>query len=204
MLFQFFLVEPTLDLIAADRLAVWQGSTNASLMAEQRPDMEIGETTFPQGPNGRSLSSNLGVTALFIRADSSQPTACWQWFRFLTQSLPVEEGNLPARTSVATSDAFQAQVGQERMALYERLLNQANTGTTNQSTIWGAELWWVIAYRDVVLNGVPVEAALAQRQARFDLFRACVIDNDAWADNEKMQTCYREADPDGVGLLFGE
>lgn len=69
---------------------------------------------------------------------------------------------------------------------------------------WRAELWWLIAYQDVVLNGVPVGEALAQRQARFDLFLACVIDNEASGDSEKQRACYRETDPDGMGLLFGE
>lgn len=201
---QLFQIDPVLNLIAADRLAMWQSSTDSNLMAERRSDMEIDETVFPRRSNGRSISSNLSVTALFIRAGSSQPAACWEWFKFLTQSLPVNEGNLPTRTNVATSTAFQSQVGQERMALYEVLLNQANIETANQSTTWGADLWWIIAYRDVVLNNVPVEEALAQRQTRFDLFRACVIDNDALADYEKQQACYREEDPNGMGVLFGE
>jgi hypothetical protein len=105
---------------------------------------------------------------------------------------------------VANSTAFQAQVGQERMALYEALLDQADMETANQPLTSDAHLWWLVAYRDVVLNNVPVEEALAQRQARYDLYQACMIDNDALAGNGKLQTCYREADPGGLGIIFGE
>ncbi len=166
--------------------------------------MGVGETTFPRGPNGNSISSSLGVTALFIHVDSSQPAACWEWFKFLTQSPIVSEGGLPARKSNATSPAFAAQVGSKRMTLYDVLLNQADMEAVNRSSIWQAELWWLFAYRDVTLNGIPVEEALAQRQNRFDLFLACVIDNDASEDAAKEQACYREADPDGIGMLYGK
>lgn len=202
---QLFQADTTFELIRSNRLAMWQSNTaSAGFMAETLAEIDVGETTFPRGPNGRSLSSDLSVSTLYIHANATDPAACWEWFKFLTESPTVGEGNLPARKSTAASAAFAAQVGQGRLALYDVLLNQLDNEGTSQNNVWNANLWWLMAFWDVVLNGIPVEEALAQRQERFDLFLACVIDNDAFADSEKHQACYREADPDGMGILYGK
>jgi hypothetical protein len=49
-----------------------------------------------------------------------------------------------------------------------------------------------------------VEHALDLAQRAFDDYRACVIVQDALADEEKWQACLVEADPSLGGLIAGE
>ena len=78
-------------------------------------EQRIGVAPLPLGPDGRQIGGYQTASGYFISAETNERQACWQWISFLSEN-PVSEANLPARRSVATSDAFAQLVGDEKAA----------------------------------------------------------------------------------------
>ncbi|PKO23450.1 MAG: hypothetical protein CVU38_04035 [Chloroflexi bacterium HGW-Chloroflexi-1] len=97
-------------LIYANRVGMWVESSNAF----KNPDFDFHPVPLPQSSQcpGFWLSS-----AYYIAADTPHAKACWEWLRFLSESIP-DPGPLPPRHSLLTSDAFGEQVGADAQAAY--------------------------------------------------------------------------------------
>ncbi|HSR32672.1 MAG TPA: extracellular solute-binding protein, partial [Anaerolineae bacterium] len=163
--------------------------------------LNVGVVPLPTGPNSAKGSGFQSVDGYFISAQSDAREACWNWITFLTEQ-PNATSGLPARTSVAKSDAYRQQTGDEqvdaalasvsggsRASFFQRISDEGN---------WlGFASFWLSDAYDRVINGeMTVEESLAAAQESVDAYRDCVIAKDAYQDPEGMMGCLSETGAD--------
>ncbi len=179
-------------LINHGRAAMWAAPFN------QHDELRSSVLPFPRG----TLDSGapiLNATGNFISAKTTAAQACWEWIKFLTTEASVVEG-LPGRRSIAMSEAYRQQVGDERATVYLTSVESSQRLSIFQRIAgqeWlGAYLIWLEqAYRQIVEEGGSPAQALAAAQEKADDYRACVIARDAFSHQEGWQACLKEVDP---------
>ncbi len=179
-------------LINSGRVAMW------ATPFDRHDGLRSGVLPFPQGASD-SGAPLLYTTGYFISVRAAAPQACWEWIKFLTAEASVVQG-LPARRSVALSEAYRQQVGAERAAAYLASIEGSQRSSVFQRLVgqeWlGAYLIWLEqAYRQMVETGLSPQAALAAAQGKADVYRACVIANQALNDPPGYQACLKQVDP---------
>ena len=189
-------------MIDEGRAAMWSHHGPPAAPAVQR-DRQVGLVPFPAGP--RAVSSYASVRGYFISARSESPQACWLWITYLTGQPEAAQG-LPARRSVAESEAYRQGVGDERAAAY--LAGMAGDESpwlrfSDDGWLWGASYWLFRAYGQVLAGEADVEEALDAAQKMADGYRACVIAREAFFDQAQWQACLKETDPALPQFLFG-
>ncbi len=178
----------------------------ATATTGDREELDIGVAPLPSGLEGAAGSGT--ASGYFISAHSEARQACWQWIVFLTQQPGLTEG-LPSRRSVAESEAYVQQVGQEWAEVYKAsVAGVEHTSVfdtlTGEAWLSGGIYWMGRAYEQVVYEQVSVEAALDAAQQMSDDYRACVVLNDAVNDEKAWQTCMQEVDPSLPSYLFSQ
>jgi multiple sugar transport system substrate-binding protein len=206
-------------LIDGGRAAMWTASHSSSLIrlpsrGEQTADPNVGTVPLPVGANGERLGGYQATSGFFISAHTAAPQACWEWIKYLSEnssetmvnwSLPV----LPARISAAESAAYAGIMGLERATAYLTSINRATRPSLferfssennwlNRSYVWLTE-----AYDQILHEGIPVEEALAVAQGKAEVYRACVIDRQAFTNAEEQEACLHETDPSLPDNFFG-
>lgn len=192
-------------LISEGRAAMWTHMGTPAIGGD-RDELDIGVAPLPAGIHGASGSGT--ATGYFISAQTEARQACWQWITFLTEQSGLTQG-LPARRSVAESDAYRQQVGAERAAVYRASVAGAEHASvfdilTGQGWLSGGMYWLGRAYSQVVAGEASVEEALNAAQRMFDDYRACVVVNDAISDQDKWRACLLEVDSTWPAFLFGQ
>ena len=192
-------------LISEGRAAMWT-YVGAPAQGGNRDQLNIGVAPLPAGIHGASGSGT--ATGYFVSAQTEARQACWQWITFLTEQLGLTQG-LPARRSVAESDAYRQQVGDERAVVYLASVAGAEHASvfdilTGQGWLTGGMYWLGRAYSQVAAGETSVEEALNAAQRMFDDYRACVVVNDAISDQDEWTACLLEADPTLPAFLFGQ
>jgi multiple sugar transport system substrate-binding protein len=192
-------------LINGGRAAMW--SYLGPLAAGgDRDELNTGVAPLPAGSGDDSVA---GVAiGHFISAHTEARQACWQWIVFLTEQPGLAPG-LPARRSVAESDAYRQQVGAERAAVYLASVAGAERSSvfdilTGQGWLSGGMYWLGRAYSQVVAGEASVEEALNAAQRMSDDYRACVVVKDAISDPDEWQACMQEVDPSLPAFLFNQ
>lgn len=183
-------------LIAAGRAALWVGP----LADNGLPD--VGVLPFPQGA-ARTPAALLHTTGYFISAQTAAPQACWAWIRFLADQPGVTAG-LPARRTVATSDAFRQRVGAAQADAYLAAVTNRERPSTlvrlaGQDWLAPYLAWFEEAYQRIIKEEAPADAALAEAQKKADAYRRCVITTDASRASAGYQVCFRKVDPQAAG-----
>src|SRR5690606_3684711 len=99
------------------RAAMWVDQGFDSFPELDLSALNVGIVPLPTGPDGTAVSTN-SITGYYISAQTEQRQACWEWIKFLTnQPIAAEFGNtIPAKISVADSDAYTQAVGAELAA----------------------------------------------------------------------------------------
>lgn len=179
-------------LISAGRAALWVGPLADSGL----PD--VGVLPFPQG-TASTPAALLHTTGYFISAQTAAPQACWVWIRFLTYQPAVTAG-LPARRSVATSDAYRQRVGTVRADAYLAAVTNRKQPSTlvrlaGQDWLAPYLTWFDEAYQRIIKEEAPADAALAEAQKKADAYYACVKVADTLRSIEGYRACARQADP---------
>jgi ABC-type glycerol-3-phosphate transport system substrate-binding protein len=197
-------------MIDAERAAMWSayaGMPNL-LNSEKRPTMNIGVAPLPIGAAGSTGGNYISSNGYYISADTPAKEACWKWITYLTTAVDVKQG-LPARKSVATSEAYQQKVGAERAAAYQASLGESGTSSVYEffsgknSWLSYSIFWLAKAYGQVVDGAVSADKALADAQKLSDDYRACVVQNDAQSDTQQQRKCIKQVDPSIPDLLIG-
>jgi ABC-type glycerol-3-phosphate transport system substrate-binding protein len=175
-------------------------------LLEDREELDVGVAPLPAGSSGAAGSGTAG--GYFISAHSEARQACWQWIVFLTSQPGLSEG-LPARRSVAESEEYEQQVGQEWAEVYRASVAGAESASvfdvlTGEAWLAGGIYWLGRAYEQVVNDQVSVEAALDAAQEMADDYRACVVAGDAVDDEQGWQACMQEVDPSLPSYLFSQ
>ena len=188
-------------LITSGRAAMWM--TPAVLTMPGRffdlgfpEDFQLGVAPLPLQPGGGAYSQ-IWFSGYVISAEATHPEACWEWLAFLTEH-PGREGELPARRSVAESDAFRQQMGDE---LIDTLLFAIAHQDTNASQTEGSDRQWVdthwfLAAYDRIIAGEEAETALAWAQGVTEAHQACITRRTDLEVQDRYQTCAKEVDPD--------
>jgi multiple sugar transport system substrate-binding protein len=197
-------------LIDNGRAAMWTTYAGApNLTGSDRSKMNIGVVALPIGAEhaGPTSGNYISINGYYISADTQARQACWQWMTYLTGQVDVLKG-VPARKSVAESEAYQQQVGPERAAAY---LASFGGGTSSAYQFFSGKNSWLSysvfwlskAYGQVADGTAPVDKALADAQKLADDFRACVVQNKAESDSAQQRQCVKQVDPSIPDFLLG-
>ncbi len=192
-------------LINEGRAAMWT-YLGAIAVGGEHDTLNTGVAPLPAGSGGASVA---GVaTGYFISAHTEARQACWQWILFLTEQPGLAPG-FPSRLSVAESDAFRQQVGAERAEVYHASIAGAERASvfdilTGQGWLSGGLYWLGRAYSQAVEGEASVEEALNAAQKMSEDYRACVVVEEAIADQKKWLACMQEVDPTLPAFLFNQ
>lgn len=164
-------------------------------------DFDVGIAPLPIGSGGLS-GDDLGYSeSLHISAQSSQPQACWEWLKHLSGSVSLLRWTVPARMSVAQSEAFlaQAQPGAAELAqVYRETLAAAGSSVGNLETTEMSDMsYWLFEAINLAIDGeAELDAALVEAQNTASAFQDCVANGGERAD------CAQQVDPDYDGYLL--
>ncbi|CAG0935893.1 hypothetical protein TFLX_04744 [Thermoflexales bacterium] len=192
------------------RAAMWSAYAGMPNLtgSDKRETMNIGAVALPIGAAGSAGGNYVSSSGYYIAAETPAKQACWKWITYLTEQADVKQG-LPARKSVAESEAYQQKVGAERAAAYRASLGESGTSAVYQffsgknSWLSYSVFWLAKAYGQVVDGDAPVDKALADAQKLSDDFRACVVQKDAQSDTQQQRQCVKQIDPSIPDLLIG-
>ncbi len=198
-------------LIENGRAAMWSDQGFQSFPEISLDGLDVGVAPLPAGSDGTVTASSF-ITTYFISANTEQRQACWDWITFLSeQSLTLGYGNMvPARRTVAESEAYAQQIGAEfaaaNLASVEDITGPSASLSLSSKASWlnlGYSWWLSYAYDQILKEEVPVEEALAEVQEKADAYRTCIIERDGLEDQNIQRICLGEAD-DEVPSFFIE
>jgi ABC-type glycerol-3-phosphate transport system substrate-binding protein len=197
------------NVLAQGRAAMWSNSAfEVDLGGDEEAELDTGAVPVPAGPGEVQGSGYQSAIGYFISADTQVRDACWQWIKFLTEQ-PTMGNGLPARQELAESDAFREQVGPELADAYLASMANATVAPLSQqvadenSWLNYPIVWLYSAYSQIVKDGLSVEEALENAQQLADEYRACVIEANAFDDEDAQQACMLEVDETLPPFLFG-
>lgn len=197
-------------LVDDGRAAMWTAYAGQPNLtgSDKRSTMNIGVAALPIGAAGPGGGNYISSNGYYISADTQAKQACWKWITYLTGQASVIQG-VPARRSVAESEAYKQKIGAERAAAYLASLGESGTSSAYQflsgksSWLSYSVLWLSKAYGQVADGKAPVEKALADAQKMADDYRACVVQNNALSDTKQQRKCVKQIDPSIPDILLG-
>lgn len=181
-------------LIDAGRAAMWTRSTAERALRGDQQGADVGVAPLPTGPGGAYVE----ISGYFVSAHTGHAQACWQWIAFLSARPEIAWG-LPARRSIAESEAYRQQVGSVRANAYLASVGAAGRPSayqtfSSQEWLVPALCWYSRAYSQVLSGEATAQEALAVAQRLADGYRDCVLAGDHQVQ-ATWQACAREADP---------
>ncbi|MBN1657334.1 MAG: extracellular solute-binding protein [Anaerolineae bacterium] len=192
-------------LVDGGRAAMWTSSSAIPEITTGARQFDIGVAPLPVKPGVEGAGTYTSASGYFISASSDQPQACWLWITFLSGQPGAVRG-LPARRSVAESDAYREQVGAERAAAY--LASVAGFDHRSSFQAFSEEAWLGVgilwlgrAYGQIVEGEATPEEALAAAQDLADDYRACIVAAGDF-EAETWEACAQEVDPTLPAMLF--
>ena len=195
------------SLLSSGRAAMWMlyGTMLRMGLSYLLPeDFEFGFVPLPLSPEGKGYRQ-ISFSGYFISVDAAHPRACWDWLVFLT-GRPGEWGGLPARRSIAESEAFRQQVGEELADAYQFAMAHSQDLATQQAdedSRIGLSRYWFYAAYDRIIAGEETETTLAWAQDMAEAFSVCLASREDPESQELLKTCVTEVDPDFPVEIFG-
>jgi len=186
------------ELIVSGHAALWTDLAwwlpGGSVMGKEL-DFQIGMAPLPLV---RDLPLEPPLAhGLYISHQAEDPHACWLWLTFLSEQPDIFWG-MPARRSVAESEAWELAVGANVAAAYRASLSRAvrdhPNGDTARYPSWPIDAWWQDALAAAFAGQDPA-VALAVAQHKANAYLSCM----ALAPGNnggQSSACAREADPD--------
>jgi len=186
--------------VSLGRAAVWGYPVGSGTAGGGRA--ASGVVAYPQGalPNLSGIEGSGQPVMLYISRRSPDPTACWEWVKFLSTQ-PALFAGIPARQSVRESAAWRQMVGEETAVIYETTYAPSPAWELNMG--WETVVyrtWWADALLSVYQGEDPARA-LARAQGRAEMFYDCYapLAREIFPDLppfSQVQECARQADPD--------
>lgn len=163
---------------------------------------QIGYVPYPSNSGSAGYEN---ATGLFISAKTEQRQACWEWIKYLATQPTLALDGIPAHIEASESDAYAQLAGAEKAMVFRDILN--NSGESSELSRFARAASWMSltsflldqAHSKIVSEGISVEQAMQEAQSKSEALRSCVIEQDAFTDNEKQFNCLQELDPS----LFG-
>jgi hypothetical protein len=167
-----------------------------------KPNFEEGVAALPLGGAGLR-SGDFYARGFHIAARTQQAQACWEWLKFLSADTSPNnlQGGIPARTSVAESEAFtkQAQPGQlDIYKAYSGALKREGQPGDDPSVLYGRmDLYWFYkAIDETLTKGADLGKGLADARKTTDAFMECLVKS---GKPGKPATCANQVDPSYQG-----
>ncbi|NJN68797.1 MAG: extracellular solute-binding protein [Chloroflexaceae bacterium] len=195
------------ELIQSGRAGMWFdyghgmfGMSEGGEMGTGR-NFEVGMSPLPIGGGGLS-SDDLGYSeSLHISAQADHPQACWEWLKYLSGNVALLRWTIPARMSVAQSEAYlsQAQPGTAELArVYQQTLAVAGATAINEEATEMSDMsYWLLEAINLAMDGkADLDAALVEAQNTASAFQDCV------ANGGEPSDCAQQVDPDYNGYLL--
>ena len=155
-------------------------------MPETGAKAEVGVVPMPNGPGRVSDFDLIGYS---ISAQTEHPQACWEWLKFLSEQAGTFQG-VPARRSIAESDAYRQQVGAELADAYRFTLEQSERLFTSATHLRTERTGFVLDQfqrgLEATLNGEDVEQALSQAQHKVDEYVLCLETTTGYEDEREL------------------
>ena len=148
-------------------------------------------TLLPLPQDVNALPNFTVALAGYISAQSTQPEACWQWLRFLSDQAALIPGSYPARTSQA---ATLAEPAASVYAAAAPALARTPASATDVFDDPQIDLFWFYRAIDRALQGKNLERELADAQVTTEAYLACV------AGGGTGPACATQVDPAYAGL----
>lgn len=177
----------TRSYILAERGGMWLSYFDNHRFATWQALFNLGVAPVPQGPGRVNSFTMLGYG---IAAHTEHPEICWEWLKFLSEQVEAIQG-MPARRSVAESDAFRQWVGPELADVFlvslERWDRELTEGFDND--------WWsrngfivdqFIAALDAATQGEGAQAALSAAQRKVDVYAHCLETTSAYENEQDL------------------
>lgn len=193
---------PADELIYQGKLGMWFDFSYGFSMGGEE-DFVLAVAPLPIGDTPLT-PNDFNIQGMHISATTEQPQACWSWLKHLssnTSAISSYYGNsFPARTSVATSEAFlaQAEVGAAEVFIaYSQALERAPRTTESPNSTWRGDIdyYWFYYALDQALQGeADLEQALAEAQTITEDYLACV------RNETEAYVCATQLDPDYKGF----
>jgi len=125
------------------------------------------------------------------------PAACWQWLIFLSDQPNAFRG-VPARRSVAESEAWESAVGADEARAYRTALSRLaldyQTNAASKYPFLPIDAWWQDALAGA-FGGEDVTMVLAEAQRKADDYLACLTLSSDSIEGRSI-ACAKEADPE--------
>lgn len=197
------------ELVQQGQAAMWFDQGYGMFRAEGMPqeqaqDVEVRIAPLPIGGAGLSGHDFGFASAFYIADDAQHPDVCWEWITSLAEDvLFLGQWSVPARTSVANSDAFLGQASPETVELVgvhtEALETSQRSGKGFTAAHETIELYWLLeAINTAIAQEVDVAPALQKAQETTTAFQACL------ANGGQPGACAREVDAEYAGYLRDE
>lgn len=195
--------EDIYTLFQKNRVAMWFDYSKSSFdiydeSGKVIESVDVGLAPIPLGKEGLR-PGDIQVNGFHISKTAQNPQACWELIKFLSNDLSFSYGSLPARKSLAQSEAFLAQAAPDRieiLKLYESILQRpVISGTSDVPNIYNIDQYWLSkAIMEAARNKTPLQRGLEQAQQMTSSFQTCV------AQGGKAPACALQADPDYKGF----
>ena len=188
--------EPADTLVLNGRVGMWLDANGA--IGATGAATATG-TLVPLPTTARSTLAPQPTQALYILARTTHPKACWAWLTFLSSQQAASSDGFPARSSLATADAFTQYAppgAAELYAAYRPLLNRAPDATTPANVFDDPrlDLFWFYRAIDRALGGKDLARKLADAKTTTEAYLACVQGGTAGP------ACATQADPIYAGF----
>jgi multiple sugar transport system substrate-binding protein len=165
-----------------------------------QPNFEVALAPLPVGGGGLS-SGDFFMRGLHIAANTEQSQNCWDWIKFLSGDTTNLQGNIPARSSVLSSEAFTKQATPDVLALakvYGEVLKQqprqSGAGNDPNALYMMDTYWFFKALSEALAGKTPLDQGLAEAQKFTSAYMDCLDKTP-----NKPATCAAQADPNYKG-----
>jgi ABC-type glycerol-3-phosphate transport system substrate-binding protein len=174
------------------------GFVKGGPVGQDGPTFEEGISALPLGGAGLS-SSDFYARGFHISASSQQAQACWEWLKFLSADTNPNtlQGGIPARTSIAESEAFTKQAPASQVAIYnayaEALKREGRPGDNPDALYGQMDLYWFYkAIDETLTKDADLAQGLADAQETTTAYLECLEQN---GKPLKVATCANQVDP---------
>jgi multiple sugar transport system substrate-binding protein len=155
-------------LVREERAAMWTDYAGVDRGDVWPPGGEVGMAPLPLRAAGAEGVTSFSYEGLFIAGDATDPQACWEWLRHLSEQDELVRG-LPARASLLESADFAERVGEEAVATYRATLDYVDAWDLVPATSDAdAHLEWLNEALERVLAGASPGAAMAEAQRQVE------------------------------------
>ncbi len=168
--------------------------------SQQQPPFQIGIAPLPATTSSVAFGTSI-ERGLYIARQSPNAPACWAWARYLSEQ-PVSWEGVPARTSVATSPAWESSVGSENAKVYRTAITRLQGMRVDGK--WKVMLLPLNSWRSQAeigaRNGEDIQQLLAAAQQKAAAYQTCLSQWDITSFKEtklreKVTNCAGQADP---------